>query len=50
MGASAADRKTMPELPCFLCHEFEQAILRELKWLLLPYPYSRPDLASSNFH
>ena len=30
-----------------LCHE---AILRELRWLLLPNPCSRPDLASSDFH
>ena len=47
MGSSAADRKTMPELPWSLCHE---ATLRELKWLLLPYPRSRPDLASSDVH
>ena len=50
MSASAADRKTTPELPLSLCHEFEEAILRELKRLLLPYPHSRPDLASSDFH
>ena len=43
MGCAAADRKTTPELLWSLCHE---AILRELRWLLLPNPRSRPGLAS----
>ena len=47
MGCAAADRKTTPELLRSLCHE---AILHELRWLLLPNPRSRPDLASSDVH
>ena len=47
MGCTAADRKTTPELLISLCHE---AILRELRWLLLPNPYIRPDLTSNDFH
>ena len=41
MGCAATDSKTTPELLWSLCHE---AILRELRWLLLHNPHRRPDL------
>ena len=46
MGCVAAGRRTTPELLWSLCYE---AILRELRWILLSNPRIKPDLASSDF-